>query len=333
MQSHLMLNLVTAVSDAINTGHLPHFCSWPIQYALAKLITVPEGQILRQSHSHYLVHIDLFEYVLNEEITINFTKTHMSIFMFAMLEGHAMLYDQKNNFISEVKGNSCHFGYYDEGDYHVRLDPGIHKFLVLTFRPEWFLHETKNLQQFKSLIINYNAKKPDTFSLPYCRLTKQLNHSLKKMLLQKKVSPDSFFCKIQSVLSKLIRQYDKMLAEQNYTTKALHEIKAMAIKNFIQDNFKDQVVDNIPKLAQHIGVSEKTFQRLSKLAFGKPCRKQVITLRMEYVLHMLNTTKIPIYKIAHLAGYHDRYYFSRAFKKYYGESPAHFRRVVQNISK
>lgn len=192
MQSHLMLNLVTAATEMLSAGHLPHFCSWPIQYALANLITVPEGQILRQTHSHYLVHIDLFEYVLNKEITINFAQTNLSIFMFSMFKGHSILYDQKDNFISEVKDGSCHFGYHNEGNYQLKLNPGVHKFLLLTLRPDWFMHETKNLHQFKTLITNYKEKKECVFALPYCRLTKQVNHSLKKMLLQKRRAQMTF---------------------------------------------------------------------------------------------------------------------------------------------
>lgn len=125
-----------------------------------------------------------------------------------------------------------------------------------------------------------------------------------------------------------MRQYNKMLVEQNYTTAALHEAKALAIKNFVQENFKEKVVDSIPKLAGHFGVSIKIFQQLAKLAFGKSLREQVITLRMEYSIDLLTTTKKTIREIAYLAGYHDPYYFSRAFKKYYKKSPDHLRNDI-----
>ncbi|WP_169472270.1 helix-turn-helix transcriptional regulator [Pedobacter hiemivivus] len=316
------------MTENISTGHLPHFCSWPIQYAQANLITVPEGQILRQSHSHSLVHIDLFEYVLTKEITINFAQTNMSIFMFAMFEGHSALYDQQDNFISEVKNASCHFGYHDEGNYHVKLPPGVHKYLLLTLRPEWFLYETKNLHQFKALITNYMAKKECAFALPYCRLTKRVNQTLKKMLLQKKVSPDSLYATIKRVLTELMVQYHNMLGEHNYTTAALHKIKAMDIKNFIQENFKSKLANSIPELARHFAVSETTFKQLAKLAFGKPYREHLITLRMEYSLHELTTTNKTIREITCLAGYSDPYYFSYAFKKYYQKSPHHLRSIL-----
>ena len=327
MQSHLILNLVTAVTEGIGTSHLPHFCTWPIQYALAHLITMPEGQILRQSHSHYLVHIDLFEYVLNKEITVNFAKTNRSIFMFAMFEGHSTLYDQKDNFISEVKDSSCHFGCQDEGNYQLKLNPGVHKFLLLTLRPEWFLHETKNLHQFETLITNYMAKKECAFTLPYCRLSKQINRNLKKMLFPKKVNPDSLYTTIKHVLTELMDQYHDMLIARNYTTTALHEAKALVIKDFILDNFKDTKVGSIPEMARHFGVSETIFEQLAKVAFGKSFRAQIIALRMEYSLHLLTTTKKTIREIAHLSGYNDPYYFSRAFKMHYQKSPKHLRNV------
>lgn len=328
MQSHLILNLVTAVTENISASHLPHFCTWPIQYALADLITVPEGQILRQSHSHHLVHIDLFEYVLNKEITINFAQTNRSIFMLAMFEGQSALYDQNDNLISALNDSSCHFGFHGEGDYRAKLKQGGHKFLLLTLRPEWFLHETKNLHQFKTLIANYTAKKKSAFALPYCRLSRKINQNLKKMLLQKKVNEDSLYMTIKRVLTELMDQYHNMLLERNYTTRTFHEAKALAIKNFIQDNYKDPIVDNIPKMARHFGVSETIFEQLAKVAFGKPFRAQIIALRMEYSLHLLTSTKKTIREIAHLSGYNDPYYFSRAFKKHYQKSPKHIRNAI-----
>ncbi|TCC99553.1 helix-turn-helix transcriptional regulator [Pedobacter hiemivivus] len=325
MQSHLMFNMVTAVTDILSTGHLPHFCSWPIQYALAHLITVPEGQILRQSHSHYLVHIEMFEYVLEKEITINFAQTNRSIFMFAMFEGYSALYDQKDNLITKAKNGSCHLGYHDEGNYHVKLPPGTHKFLLLNLRPDWFLHETKNLHQFKTLITNYTTKKDLAFALPNCRLTKQVNNRLKEMLLQAKVNPHDLYMTIKRVLTQLIDQYHNMLMEHNYTTNALHEIKAMDIKDFIKENFRNKVLNNVPELARHFAVSESTFQQLARVAFGKPFREHLISVRMEYALHILTTTNKPIHEIADLAGYNDPCYFSRAFKKHYQKSPDHLR--------
>ncbi|WEK20919.1 MAG: AraC family transcriptional regulator [Candidatus Pedobacter colombiensis] len=323
MQSHLILNLVTAATEFITSSHLPHFCSWPIQYALAKLITLPEGKILRQSFSHYLVHIDLFEYVLTKETSIDFVQAEMSIFMFAIFEGYSSFYDQQENFISDVKSGSCHFGYNDKGNYRAALNPGVHKFLVLNFRPEWFLHEAKNLCQFKTLIANYKAKHQAVFTLPDCPLAKHIRQSIKKMLFQNKTKKDDPRIVINGVLSQLIRQYHQMLVDNHYTTAALHQTKATDIANFIRNNFRDQVVDCISEMAKHFGV--KTFHRLVKIAFGIPLREQVIALRMEYGLHQLKTTQKTINEIAFEAGYNDPHYFSRAFKKHYKVNPGSLR--------
>jgi len=322
MQSHLILHLVAAVTQTITSDGLPHFCGWPIQYALAHLITLPEGQILKQSFSHYLVHIELLEHIFNKETTISFTRDEATIFMFFMFEGHSSLYDHEEEFISKVEGGCCYIGYNDKGNYHATLNAGEHKLLLLTLRPDWFMRKAENLNEFKPLVAHYTAKTQPVFTLPYCPLNRDILRLIRRLLLQKESNPDSLDILINGLLIQLIGQYNKMLVDNKYITAVLHQIKATAIENYIQENFTDKTVEDIPGMAQKFNVSERLLFELAKLAFGKPIREYVIDLRMDYALRLLETTTTSIHEIAFLAGYNDPGYFSKAFKKHHSRSPS-----------
>ncbi|MNL41613.1 HTH-type transcriptional regulator CdhR [compost metagenome] len=73
-------------------------------------------------------------------------------------------------------------------------------------------------------------------------------------------------------------------------------------------------------------VSERTMARLAELAFGMPLHKQVIKLRMDYALDLLINTDKPVFEIAALCGYKEPYYFSKAFKKQFGDCPKSVKR-------
>lgn len=325
MQSHLILQLETTIAETIHSNHVPYFSNWNIPYALIHLYKVRQGQISQQSSNNFLIHTDLFEYLLTEQLTIDFIKEEATIILIMMLEGTALLEDENRQPINEITASSYHLAYVANGQYGIKLNPGTSKLLVFTLRPEWFISKTDNIDEFKTLNQHYIHKKSGIYALPSCSINKNLTNNLRNVFAKFSLDEEKQFIAISTFFLRLIKSYRENLVYHNFTTTSIHKAKATIISDFIEQNFTDRVVDDIPGIAKDFGISIKGLHRLSINAFGKSMKKQVIMLRMSYALDLVTNTNKPIHEIALLSGYNDSNYFSHAFKKYFKQSPSEVR--------
>lgn len=97
--------------------------------------------------------------------------------------------------------------------------------------------------------------------------------------------------------------------------------------NHILDYMNKHYTENIQvkDLAAIANMSEKYFIRYFN-HYAKTSPKQyLIERRMQYALDLLTNTNESISAIAEKLGYSDQYCFSKAFRKYYNDSPSAFR--------
>ena len=80
------------------------------------------------------------------------------------------------------------------------------------------------------------------------------------------------------------------------------------------------------ELAAKCGTTVSTLHRQFIKAAGVPVRTWLLNRRMENASRMLLYENLSIKETADRLGYADRYHFSKVFKKYFGTSPALFRR-------
>jgi AraC-like DNA-binding protein len=325
MQSPIALELVSATDEPIAINELPDFCNWPIPYALTRLITMPEGRIVKQSFSSYLAHIELYEYALNQDYNINYTRDEPSIFMFLMFEGYSALYDREQHLISESPAGAFHMGYINKGRFTAKIKAGRNTALLLTLKADWLLRKTERLAQFRPIKDHFLAAELPMYVLPNCRLTQDILKPVKNLFLQEGTNQDDLEATIDGVVTKLSGQYHELVAEGNYTTGELHRIKAKEIADFILAHYAEPIAEDVANLANQFHLSERQLLRLAKIAFTSPLHRQVIYFRMHYGLKYLMTTKSTIAAIAAAVGYQDEKYFSKAFKKFFGVLPSEIR--------
>ena len=84
----------------------------------------------------------------------------------------------------------------------------------------------------------------------------------------------------------------------------------------------------IIQLAERFSMGEKNFIRYFHYNTGISPKKYLIEQRMKYAGELLSDKECSITKIAQAVGYSDPYSFSKAFHKYYGESPSMFRKSM-----
>ena len=101
------------------------------------------------------------------------------------------------------------------------------------------------------------------------------------------------------------------------------------VKAYIEAHMDVKISNDI--LAREAAMSIAGFERSFKRYHGCTPAKYVAETRIREVCHRLLQTKDSIDVIAERAGFPNRAYLSRVFKKLIGRSPAEFRRTAQTI--
>lgn len=301
MNSNLKVQSAFAEPKILTFNTLPHFCTTALHMGQPREFKVEEGEVLLQSISHYMAHIELFEYSLRQDARIDFLIDEPSFLMYVV--------QQKN---------ICYLCYRPAGGYQKIIPAGVHKILVITFRPDWLVYKSRKLTALKPLVTLYNQSDSRYIALPAFGITASIFSSLIKIDVKANdLSMDAdFYNFINTCLNKY---YERLIGED--ATSIYYQKKASAIADFVKKNFATELVDDLSDLAQRFMMSERNLMRLSKMAFGIPLHAQIIKMRMYYGAKYLLTTNKPIYEIAELVGYKDPHYFSSAFKKCFGVSP------------
>ncbi|MDY8094495.1 helix-turn-helix transcriptional regulator [Paenibacillus polymyxa] len=121
---------------------------------------------------------------------------------------------------------------------------------------------------------------------------------------------------LQGMIYELIMDYER---DQGGEASDMVDVVASYIASHYRQNLE------LKELAALAGCSLRQLQRRFKQEKQLGLTEYVIQLRMESASRMLRHTDAPIGEIADRMGYRDMYYFSRAFKKYYGIPPLRYR--------
>ncbi|MGI6007398.1 MAG: response regulator transcription factor [Ruminococcus sp.] len=101
-----------------------------------------------------------------------------------------------------------------------------------------------------------------------------------------------------------------------------HDLIAQS-QNYIRDHLSEEL--SVTGIAQMMFLTPSYFSRLFKKVTHEGCNDYIVRLRMEKARYLLESTNLKTGDIAQMVGYHDKNYFSLAFKKYIGMSPTAYR--------
>lgn len=324
MQSHLSLQLISLLVKSFLPGQFNHLSILPLNWAIAKLYHLPEGNILRQCLNNYIIHLDLLEFTRSKE-TIFEVKVHKpSFFMFVLFKGASVLSDQLGNVVSRTTGNSGTLCYLKAGNYSWRLSGGPHLMLCLTFRSDYFLREYKNVPAFKPLVEASLSEKVPYAVLPHCAVAKSILNHLKRLLVKNTAHLKKNVV-IEILIDEFMSKYQDSLLMQHYDTHTNNQLKTAEISAFIHRHFNKNDSYNIRLIASRFNISQRKLMRLVKAAFGMPLHDYIVKIRMQRAHTELLTSEISVKRVAMRVGYPDPFHFSRVFKKYHGIAPSEVR--------
>ena len=98
------------------------------------------------------------------------------------------------------------------------------------------------------------------------------------------------------------------------------------VLDYIHEYFLDPLTNE--ELAAYMGMSEKYFIRFFRSNLGKSPKQYIQEYRMKYSLTLLAIPENSLADIALQLNFADQFIFSKAFKRYYGESPSVFRKQL-----
>ncbi len=108
---------------------------------------------------------------------------------------------------------------------------------------------------------------------------------------------------------------------------AMYSDKVRAARQYVKDNYADPEM-SLGETADHIHVSVPYLSKKFKEETGDSFQNYLQKLRLSKAMGMLKDEEILICEIASSCGYSSQHYFSTAFKKELGMSPADYRKNV-----
>jgi AraC-like DNA-binding protein len=316
-----------SAKEILSLSELPAFCTLSFQDARYTLYTLKNGKILLQTLPHYLVDIELFEYVIDKTTKIDFTVTKASFTIMVMLSGYSVLRDEQGNLLTETHGNSCYLSQLNAGKYSRTFLEGHHKVLMLNINTDFIIQQSGRFSEIQPAIKNYSTRESNYFKLPNAPIAKGIYKLLKKLNAFTVKQSIDYDKKVMNFLIETLKQYHKNIHLRKIS-RTCENNKATEVASFLESDPYHQMINNKAKMALHFYLSERTMNRLAKKQFGKSLHQQVIELRLLHGLKLLQSTNKSVQGIADLIGY-DRHYFSKAFKRHFGISPAQIRKAGQ----
>ena len=103
----------------------------------------------------------------------------------------------------------------------------------------------------------------------------------------------------------------------------VHNHKFRKLLLYMEQHYMDAL--SLDELAKKFEINASFASRLFSQYFEMGYSQYLTTLRLKNATDLLKNTKIPIEEVSYVVGFNDPAYFSRTFKKYYGETPYAYR--------
>ncbi len=132
---------------------------------------------------------------------------------------------------------------------------------------------------------------------------------------------------LQSYLTQFILLSIREKQQENTT---FSETKKSTISKEIQSYFHEHFAEKISleQIAKNLYLSPFYISKVFKEEIGETPINYLIKIRLENAKDLLlNKKDLSIKEISSIVGYEDAYHFSKSFKKYYGLSPAEYKKL------
>jgi two-component system response regulator YesN len=99
----------------------------------------------------------------------------------------------------------------------------------------------------------------------------------------------------------------------------------------VETQQEDENLD-LNKIADQLNLRPNYIRQLFKQKTGEGIGEYMTKCRMNKAAKLLTKTDMKIQDIANSCGYSSQHYFSASFKKYYGQTPTHYKRTYFKVA-
>ena len=117
-------------------------------------------------------------------------------------------------------------------------------------------------------------------------------------------------------------KYQNISNEALFNQSFLHSILEEMKQNYTKDL-------SLTKFAKKYGISSGYLSMRIKQELGVSFSEYLTTKRMEKAKELLQNETLSVAEVASAVGYHDYFYFTKAFKKTLGISPSKYRKELE----
>lgn len=100
--------------------------------------------------------------------------------------------------------------------------------------------------------------------------------------------------------------------------------------SFIHAHFREPVT--VAEISRAVGYTPHYFSSFFKAQTGTSCRMYIQHLRLEFARKLLRSGNLSVSDVCSASGFNSLSYFSKAFHKAYGRSPAEYARIGSELS-
>ena len=130
---------------------------------------------------------------------------------------------------------------------------------------------------------------------------------------------------VSAILYELLIIALDSINEKPLTDSVISSLAEDIHNNFIQGEF------DVSAYAEKVGLSKDRLSVIFKQKYSLPPYKYQLMLKMDEATNLLRHTNLPIDKISEMLGFSNRLYFSSAYKKQTGKTPAQVRKDKKEL--
>jgi AraC-like DNA-binding protein len=304
----------------------PDLGKWILPFARINYTSGLFGRILSQEISLPEYTLWYHRFFIDSAIGVQLETDETLSTLHYMLKGRLQCQLTGFGTVRLSKGTYQLYGLPARLSHHAWFEPGEYCSFHIGLSGDTILQIALQYQLFKGMMETLGELSAGVTLKVLFRMNRKINRAIDEILsCRQEKMKRSFYLKER--ISILVNAWleDLESFERNRLWADSRVVKLNELENFIKANLGAHAdVLSLDNLARICGMSSRQFHESYSILYQLPIDDLVKSLKMKKALELLKEGGHSIGEIAEKLGYADRGNFTRAFKKYYGETPGFY---------
>ncbi|MDR3006858.1 MAG: helix-turn-helix transcriptional regulator [Sphingobacterium sp.] len=306
------------------TGRAPDYAAFTLLATPRETLRCAEGRLSRQSRKLIGAHLQLIEAQLYADLTIPFTVTVPSYFLYVQLRGATRFYTEQGALLPCPDQPYLSLCYYPPGDYAPQLGHGLHSFAIIALEEEWFADLGEHYPAFSPLTEARAIGTTACYRLAPVLLNKMILDLLDDIRFTAiRGLQDS--ARVVQLLGKVVQHYHEVAFSAAAAAGQNSEALRLALDSYLEEHYMDEQRSSIQQIKKSLGWKRHNAEQVAKDSLGCTLRRYVVEFRISKACILLVETNAKIADIAYQTGFSSQSSFTKSFKHAMGIQPSAYR--------